>query len=50
MHTPCTPPAHCREVDHVVTTKELAAMIREAGIDFEALPGAWVQWAGGGQW
>ena len=35
------PPAPPRsEVDHVITTKELAAMIQEAGIDFASLPGA----------
>lgn len=27
-----------RDVDYVLTTQELAAMIREAGLDFEALP------------
>lgn len=28
----------CRDVDYVLTTQELAAMIREAGIDFASLP------------
>ena len=28
-----------REVDHVITTKDLAAMCKEAGIDFASLPG-----------
>lgn len=27
------------EVDHVITTKDLAAMCKEKGIDFASLPG-----------
>lgn len=29
----------CSEVDHVITTKDLAAMCKEKGIDFASLPG-----------
>ena len=41
---PCLPSAAlcwptCREVDHVITTKELAQMCQQAGIDFASLPG-----------
>ena len=39
--SPCLPVAFLprREVDHVITTKELAAMCQEKGIDFASLPG-----------
>lgn len=33
-----TPDGAAREVDHVITTKDLAAMCKEKGIDFASLP------------
>ena len=35
---PCPPPPLSREVDHVITTRDLGAMMRDAGIDFASLP------------
>lgn len=35
-------PLHAgRDVDHVITTKDLAKMCQDAGIDFASLPGVW---------
>lgn len=37
---PCIPGPPCSEVDHVITTKDLAKMCLDQGIDFASLPGA----------
>ncbi len=43
--TPPSPPTPhcplCSEVDHVITTRELAKMCQDQGIDFANLPGGW---------